>query len=83
MAEQKPTILVVDDEDDDLEKVKKALAPIHLEIVTLADPHKVLQVVESAAPHVVILDALLPGLSGFDLCKQIKTSEGSRMLISS
>ena len=78
MAEQKPTILVVDDEKDDLQRVEKALAPIHLEIVTLGDPHKVLQKVESVAPHLVILDALLPGLSGFDLCKQIKTSAGSR-----
>ncbi len=78
MAEQKPTILVVDDEKDDLQRVEKALAPIHLEIVSLGDPHKVLQKVESVAPHLVILDALLPGLSGFDLCKQIKTSAGSR-----
>ena len=40
---------------------------------TVTDPHDVLPAVYREQPDVVILDALLPGLSGFDLCKQIKT----------
>jgi CheY-like chemotaxis protein/GGDEF domain-containing protein len=73
MVEQEPCVLIVDDELGDLERVKKALASIRLRVLTVRDPHEVLRKVESERPHLVILDALLPGLSGFDLCKQIKT----------
>lgn len=73
MVEQEPCVLIVDDEQSDLERIKKALASIRLRVLTISDPHEVLRKVESELPDLVMMDALLPGLSGFDLCKQIKT----------
>ena len=66
-------ILIVDDDAEDLASLKRALESLGATIHTVRDPHEVLAATRRENPGVVILDALLPGLSGFDLCKQIKT----------
>jgi diguanylate cyclase (GGDEF)-like protein len=73
MAEAQSSILIVDDDAEDLASVERTLRSLGGEIVSIKDPHEVLPTVHRLRPDVVILDALLPGLSGFDLCKQIKT----------
>ena len=73
MAEAESSILIVDDDADDLSALEKALDSLGCKLHTVADPHDVLPAVHREQPDVVVLDALLPGLSGFDLCKQIKT----------
>jgi diguanylate cyclase (GGDEF)-like protein len=73
MAEAQSSIVIVDDDPEDLASVEKALRPLGCELYTVKDPHGVMYAVQRYRPSVVVLDALLPGLSGFDLCKQIKT----------
>lgn len=73
MAAQESKILMVDDDASDLADIQRALESLNCELVSVKDPHEVIPRVHSERPDVVILDALLPGLSGFDLCKQIKT----------
>lgn len=72
MAESNSSILIVDDDADDRASVERALRSVGGEIHSIKDPHEVIPTVLKTRPDVVILDALLPGLSGFDLCKQIK-----------
>ncbi len=73
-------ILIVDDDAEDLASLKKALAALVATIETVSDPHEVLELTRRENPDVVILDALLPGLSGFDLCKQIKSDSGLKAI---
>ena len=70
---EEASILIVDDDAEDLALLKRGLEALVATISTVTDPHEVLEVTRREKPDVVILDALLPGLSGFDLCKQIKT----------
>jgi diguanylate cyclase (GGDEF)-like protein len=84
MTEARTSILIVDDDKEDLLLVERAVRPMGSEIFSVKDPHEVLPTVHRKRPDVVILDALLPGLSGFDLCKQIKTDpqlKGTQVLI--
>ena len=84
MAEAKSSILIVDDDSEDLSALEKALDSLGCKLHTVTDPHDVLPAVYREQPDVVILDALLPGLSGFDLCKQIKTDgelKGTQVVI--
>lgn len=74
MSTDKPCVLVVDDNPADIAQVEQALKSLDCRFVTLQDPHRVLRCVETEKPELVILDALLPGVSGFDLCKRIKTA---------
>ena len=67
------SILIVDDDPKDLLGLERSLLALGTQLQTLDDPQKVLSEVESQRPDLVVLDALLPGVSGFDLCKQIKT----------
>ena len=67
------TVLIVDDDPKDLLGLKESLLPLGTRLRTLDDPEKVLSEVESQRPDLIVLDALLLGISGFDLCKQIKT----------
>ncbi len=73
MAEGQSSIFIVDDDAEDLASVERALRSLGTELVTVKDPHDVMPGVHRLRPDVVIVDALLPGLSGFDLCKQIKS----------
>jgi diguanylate cyclase (GGDEF)-like protein len=73
MAEGQSSILIVDDDAEDLASVERALRTLGSELVSVKDPHEVMPAVNRLRPDVVIVDALLPGLSGFDLCKQIKS----------
>ena len=75
MAEAESSILIVDDDSEDLSALEKALEPLGCKMHVMTDPHELLPTVYREQPDVVVLDALLPGLSGLDLCKQIKTDE--------
>ncbi|MGH9332635.1 MAG: response regulator, partial [Vicinamibacteria bacterium] len=84
MAEVQSSILIVDDDAEDLASVEKTLRSLGSELLSVKDPHEVLPSVYRHRPDVVIVDALLPGLSGFDLCKQIKSDaqlKGTQVLI--
>ncbi len=74
MAEHNLKILIVDDDPNDLDGLKQALSLLRVELSTLQDPLQVVDQVKSQRPDLLLLDALLPGLSGFDLSKQVKTS---------
>lgn len=67
------TILLVDDVAKDLVWLEQSIAPLGFQVLQTDNPQDVVPRVESARPDLVILDALLPGISGFDLCKRIKT----------
>jgi diguanylate cyclase (GGDEF)-like protein len=84
MADIQATILIVDDDAEDLASVERTLRPLGTKMVSIKDPHEVIRAVQRVRPDVVILDALLPGVPGFDLCKEIKTSpelKGTQVLI--
>jgi CheY-like chemotaxis protein len=81
-VQEKPSVLIVDDDRADLTGLERDLAPLGLRLLTLQDGHQLLDRVRAERPDLVLLDALLPGLSGFDLCKQIKTSaDGKNILV--
>ncbi|HEY7816844.1 MAG TPA: response regulator, partial [Vicinamibacteria bacterium] len=84
MADTQSSILIVDDDAEDLASVERTLRPLGTKLVSVKDPHEVIRAVQRVRPDVVILDALLPGVPGFDLCKEIKTDpelKGTQVLI--
>ena len=84
MESKESTILIVDDDAADLQLVERTLGSLGHNILTVRDPHEVIDQLFKHRPKVIIMDALLPGLSGLDLCKQIKTNvelKGTQVLI--
>jgi two-component system phosphate regulon response regulator PhoB len=66
------TILVVDDEEDIQELVKLSLQREGYDVVTVGTGDQALAVARSRQPSLIVLDLLLPGLQGLDICKILK-----------
>jgi DNA-binding response OmpR family regulator len=65
-------ILLVDDEPDVLELVSRTLARAGYEILTAPDGERALELVTASRPDLVVLDVLLPGIDGFEVCRRIR-----------
>lgn len=65
-------ILIADDNDANRELLEAYLDDIDCQIATSADGQETLDKVASFKPDLVLLDVMMPKLSGFEVCKQIK-----------
>jgi signal transduction histidine kinase len=66
-------ILVVDDSDPGRYSKSRTLRQAGFEVVEAANGADALQLVAAHAPDVVVLDTQLPDISGWDVCKRIKS----------
>ena len=80
MASRPPRILVVDDNKQNLEILQKTLTAAEYEVITAADGPTALGLIESAAPDLVLLDVMMPDMSGYEVCERIRANEASRLL---
>ena len=67
-------ILVVDDEPDILELVRYNLTKSGYDVVCVLSGEDALATLNSSRPDLVILDLMLPGVDGLEVCKSIKNS---------
>jgi len=65
-------ILIADDNDANRELLEAYLVNFECEIETSADGQETLDKVASFKPDLVLLDVMMPKLSGFEVCKQLK-----------
>ncbi|GIM27896.1 DNA-binding response regulator [Clostridium polyendosporum] len=70
MADEK--ILIVDDEENIVELLKFNLENSGYKVLTAYNGIDALKVVKSEQPKLVLLDLMLPGLDGYDVCKEIR-----------
>lgn len=69
---EKYKILVVDDEPDVVELVRYNLNSSGYEVVTAVDGKEALKKVRAETPDLIVLDIMLPGIDGFEVCKILK-----------
>jgi PAS domain S-box-containing protein len=67
-----PTILVVDDEPVARDTVEALLASEGYHLVFAADGERALEKAEAICPDVVLLDIMLPGIDGFEVCRKLR-----------
>jgi signal transduction histidine kinase len=68
------TVLVVDDEPNNLEIIQGFLQLEGFNVVTAQDGQSALLSLPGSLPDLVLLDVLMPGLDGFEVCRRIKES---------
>ncbi|MCJ7669460.1 MAG: response regulator [Dehalococcoidia bacterium] len=68
-------ILVIDDDPDVHTVVKKILEPKSYEVISAYDGSEGLRKVVEERPALIILDVIMPGKHGFDVCHELKTDE--------
>jgi two-component system response regulator VicR len=69
------TILVVDDEKNIVDILSFNLSKEGYEVLTAADGEKALSVYAEASPDLILLDVMLPVMSGFDVCAKIRNAD--------
>jgi DNA-binding response OmpR family regulator len=75
------TILVVDDEPTQREMLAEALEAEGFTIVTAADGRAALAKFREARPDLILLDLMLPELSGIEVCRIIRAESGVPILM--
>jgi len=73
-------VLVVDDELDILEMTRIMLESSGFEVITASDGERALEVVEEKAIDLILLDAVMPGIHGLDVCRTLKRNPKTQMI---
>jgi two-component system phosphate regulon response regulator PhoB len=71
----RPRILAVDDEEDIRELVRYNLEKEGFEVFTAESGERALELIRSKRPDLVLLDLMLPGMDGFEVCRILKRNE--------
>lgn len=75
MTSAQPSILVADDDPDIRDLVVFKLEQAGFEVRAVADGSAALTALEDLTPDLVVLDVMMPGLSGLDVLRQIRTMD--------
>jgi two-component system alkaline phosphatase synthesis response regulator PhoP len=75
------TILVVEDEEPILNLVVAYLQREGFQVVTASDGSAALQQVRAHRPELVVLDLLLPGMDGLEVCRRLQHEGGPYVLM--
>lgn len=78
MAEQR--ILVVDDEQAILELVRFNLLREGFTVTTVEEGTKALETVHMQKPNLIVLDLMLPGIDGLEVCRCLKQDPATRQI---
>ncbi len=65
-------VLVVDDSPESLAMLSDALEEAGMTVLVAVDGPGALQRVQHAAPDIILLDAVMPGMDGFETCARLK-----------
>ncbi|MDH5638838.1 MAG: PAS domain S-box protein [Nitrospinota bacterium] len=72
LATQRPLVLLVDDDEDFRKIISTQLAQVEVDIVEVADGKSGLEIAKERRPHLVILDLLMPQMTGLEMIREIR-----------
>ena len=67
-----PTLLIIDDDAKLNQLLKDFLKDFGFDVIAATHPTKGLKMLKQAAPDLIILDIMLPGMDGFEVCRSIR-----------
>jgi len=80
MTDLQPSVLVVEDEPAQREVLSYNLESEGYRVIKAADGTEALLLIEEEQPDLILLDWMLPGTSGIEICRQIKSRPAFRMI---
>ena len=75
-----PKVLIVDDDERSLKLLSGLLHGLECEIIKSTSGTECLHLLEKVDIDLVLLDVMMPGIDGFEVCRHIKQHENSRMI---
>jgi two-component system alkaline phosphatase synthesis response regulator PhoP len=70
--EKTPIVIVVDDDEPSLELLQAYLEDVDCVTILAQDGLEALEIISRKTPDLVLLDVMMPKMSGFEVCKRIK-----------
>jgi two-component system, OmpR family, alkaline phosphatase synthesis response regulator PhoP len=78
---RKSRILIADDNGPNVELLEAYLVDIDCEIAVAIDGRDTLDKVESFKPDLILLDVMMPKLSGFEVCQKLRANPATRNIM--
>ncbi|MDM8518142.1 diguanylate cyclase [Desulfobacterales bacterium HSG16] len=77
---EKSTILVVDDNHINLVMTQTLLESLDYDVITADNGEEALNLIAKKDIDLILLDIVMPGMDGYEVCRRIKGSEATRMI---
>ncbi len=71
-------VLIVDDVPANVRLLQAKLEADYYEVVSAADGHAALQLAVDSQPDIILLDVMMPGIDGYEVCRQLKSDPETR-----
>ena len=75
-SKKRDVALVVDDSPETLRLLTDALDGAGMTVMVAMDGAAALRIVEQITPDIILLDAMMPGMDGFETCRRLKRDTG-------
>jgi len=80
MRRRAPRVLVVEDNEDNLLLMRELLESRGYEVACAADADEAEVAIRSTPPDLILLDVVMPGRSGYELCRKLKDDLATRLI---
>lgn len=67
------TVLVVDDQEANIQTVGTLLRSYNYDVMSAMNAEQAVQRLNAKAPNIILMDMMMPGVSGLELCRQLKS----------
>ena len=74
MTEKKALVLIVDDNHDNIRILGTAIKSIDCNVAVAFDGQSALNIIEKEVPNLILLDVLMPDITGFQVCEKLKSN---------
>ncbi len=75
-----PEILIIDDEPENLRLIKGVLGKENYRLRFAPNGHMAIASIKRRLPDLILLDIMMPGLDGYEVCRQIKSNTKTRQI---
>jgi len=79
-SEEPLGVLAVDDDKTNLTVIEKMLVSQGFNVQLATSGKQALESVQKKMPDVILLDVMMPGMDGFEVCRRLKASEATRLV---
>ncbi len=78
--EANPRVLVVDDEAVNRKLLETFLLSLNYQVFKATGGEEALHIVSKTAIDLILLDAMMPGMDGFEVCRRLKAHDSTRLI---
>ncbi|MAI67387.1 MAG: two-component system response regulator [Phycisphaerae bacterium] len=75
------TLLLVDDNKQNLELMQAFLEELPCKLLTASDGVEAMEMIDRQTPDLLILDVMMPRMSGFEVCQKVKSQPSTRDIV--